>query len=130
MILCSTRSWRLSLGIFLGAYSYGVAAILDVHFLQTPLGILAHLSVAPVGLAIGLAIGGWAADHLGRKPLLLVTPAGYFLSGPLIAGLSNRVIILIGCTLLLVAAGSESIAIMTYDQKRFHPLSENQHFMQ
>lgn len=119
MIFFTKKFWGLSLGILLTAYGYGLATVLSTHLPYSPAWTLIHLLVPPIGLSLGIILGGWLADWLGRKRLLLITPFGYLVGALLIALTSHRIIQLTGCGLLLLIAGTESITIMSFAQESF-----------
>ncbi len=109
--------WALALGLFINAFVYGVAAVAlnwIPHRGWIPTVLLLW---SPLVLSLGIVCGGWLADRLGRRALLLGGPWGYIggamvlLAGP---GLFSA---LIGSGLLIMTAGLESNTILTYSQE-------------
>ena len=109
--------WAFAVGLFLNAYVYGIAAVsLAQPTLQGKPDMLG-LVWAPAWFLIGIIGGGWTADRVGRRMVLLWSPIGYVVGAlALFMGLGTE-IVLISSLLLLVTAGLESNTILTYSQE-------------
>ncbi len=109
--------WMIALGLFIDAYVYGVAAVSISWVPHTP-GISTLLLVwAPATLAIGIALGGWLADLVGRRILLQAAPLGSFAGGLILFVGSGLYPALVSSFLLLMTAGIESASILAYSQE-------------
>lgn len=109
--------WALALGLFLNAYSYGVAAVALTWIPPGPWTRTLLLVWAPVGLSAGIAVGGILADQLGRQTMLRWGPLGYLVGGASLLAGNGLGPALLGSGVLILTAGVESNTILTYSQE-------------
>lgn len=109
--------WAIALGLFIDAYVYGVAAV-SLSWVPHGPGISTLLLVwAPAVLSVGIALGGWLADSMGRRVLLQVAPWGY-MAGAIALFLGPGLVpTLTGTLVLVTTAGLESNTILAYAQE-------------
>lgn len=110
-------AWALSLGLFENAYVYGVAAVALEWIPRRSWSTTLLLLWAPLWLCVGIAGGGWTADHLGRKKLLAWGPLGYIVGASLLLLGPTLAFTLPATSLLMITAGIESNTILTYSQE-------------
>lgn len=109
--------WAFALGLFLNAYVYGIAAVALTPFSLKGPSTVVRLAWAPAWFLVGIVVGGWAADRIGRRAILTWGPFGY-VGGSLGLFLGRgAAIVLMSSLLLLVTAGLESNTILTYSQE-------------
>ncbi|MCY0877871.1 MAG: MFS transporter [Firmicutes bacterium] len=113
--------WALALGLFLNAYVYGVAA-LSLEWIPHPRWFTTlALLWSPLGLSVGIALGGWLSDHWGRRLLLLGAPVGYLLGSLLLLSPVSLLTPLLAAGLLMITAGIDSNTILVYTQELVPP---------
>lgn len=110
--------WSLSIGLFLSAYVYGLAAVslawVPHYGRETPTLLLLWPALS---LASGMASGGWLADLLGRRALLRWSPIGYMAGSILLTVGLGLIPMLAGILILLVTAGIDGNTLLTYAQE-------------
>lgn len=109
--------WALSLGLFLNAYSFGVAAVALTWVPHRPWTPTVLLLWAPICLVLGIAVGGLVADLRGRQHVLRWGPVGYGIGSACLSMGAGLGAALVGSGLLLVTAGIESNTILAYSQE-------------
>lgn len=101
----------------MNAYSYGVAAVALTWVPHDPWTSTLFLMWAPVGLSVGIGLGGILADRLGRRRMLRFGPLGYVVGSVSLLLGSGMVPALLGSGFLILTAGLESNTILTYSQE-------------
>ncbi len=101
----------------MNAYSYGVAAVALTWVPHGRWTSTLFLMWAPVGLSVGIGLGGILADRLGRRLMLRWGPVGYVIGSASLLLSSGMAPALLGSGFLMLTAGLESNTILTYSQE-------------
>lgn len=115
----TTPFWIIGLGLFLSAYAYGVSTaafqwVPDHHPYVTQ---FVSFCWPPLWLIVGILAGSVAADALGRRFLLMRSPVFYVIGGIGILIDHQVAAALLGTAFLMLAAGMESISLLTWAQE-------------
>ncbi|MEM0140223.1 MAG: MFS transporter [Ferroplasma sp.] len=106
-----------ALGIFLGAYIFGLASIATT-WVTIPVSLRSLLlSWAPLWEIIGIAIAGPLSDKIGRKHVFYITMAMYGIGAVGIAFSYSYVLILLFLAILLIGGGGEMNTILAFAQE-------------
>ncbi|MGC8573069.1 MAG: MFS transporter [Caldisphaera sp.] len=108
-----------AVGLLLEGYIFSLAFIAS-YWYQVPLYLEKLLFSWPyLWLVIGISIGGYISDKVGRKKTFIYSMAMYAIGGILLTLSVNYALVLISLALLLAAAGSEMNNIMTMAHEIF-----------
>ncbi|MCY0880752.1 MAG: MFS transporter, partial [Firmicutes bacterium] len=110
-----------ALGLFLNAYVFGIAATAMTWLPSHHEPALWLLLWSPWWVATGILSGGFLADHLGRRRILLLSPWLYLLGSAWIFWSASLWAVFGGTLLLLFNAGLESTTVLTYAQELIPP---------
>ena len=106
-----------ALGIFLGAYIFGMASIATT-WVKIPVYLRSLLlSWAPLWEIIGIAIAGPLSDKIGRKHVFYITMSMFGIGAVGIVFSTTYVLILLFLAILLMSGGGEMNTILAFSQE-------------
>lgn len=120
------KTWRkvdslaflsFSLGIFLGAYIFGMASIATT-WVKIPTYLRSLLLAwAPLWEIIGIGLSGPLSDKIGRKHVFYITMALYGIGAIGIAFSYSYSLVLLFLAILLIGGGGEMNTILAFSQE-------------
>ncbi len=106
-----------ALGIFLGAYIFGMASIATT-WVTIPIFLRSLLlSWAPLWEIVGIGIAGPLSDKIGRKHVFYITMAMYGIGAVGIAFSYSYYLVLLFLAILLIGGGGEMNTILAFSQE-------------
>ncbi len=106
-----------ALGIFLGAYIFGMGSIATT-WVTIPIFLRSLLlSWAPLWEIVGIGIAGPLSDKIGRKHVFYITMAMYGIGAVGIAFSYTYYLVLLFLAILLIGGGGEMNTILAFSQE-------------